>query len=145
MALFSLRRVGRVGTSFKCAAGRNALGRRVKMDVIKILKLLAIILYVGLLLAAAALLPQHQKLTAATGTAKCPGGYVITCKAFRCECVDNLGCTGYDSNGKVIESQTTVCPNGASTAYARLGTYSISAAWFRRPPGDEAGGSSTRR
>lgn len=67
-------------------------------------------LYIFLLLAVAWLLIKPIVAIAATGTANCGGGVTISCNAYRCDCRDNVGCTGYDSNGNVISSQTNACP-----------------------------------
>lgn len=47
-------------------------------------------------------------VTAATGTATCPGGETMHCNAYRCDCMDNVGCTGYDQYGVVVS--TKACP-----------------------------------
>jgi hypothetical protein len=39
----------------------------------------------------------------------CGGGRGVSCHAYRCECVENVGCTGYDSQGRVVEDIT--CPS----------------------------------
>lgn len=68
-----------------------------------------VFLYVCLLLTAAWLLIMPAAVIAATGTANCGGGQVVTCEAYRCDCTDNVGCTGYDSNGNIVSSQTRQC------------------------------------
>ncbi len=46
---------------------------------------------------------------AATGSASCAGDTTVTCNAYRCDCQDNVGCTGYDANGNIMSSQTHMC------------------------------------
>jgi hypothetical protein len=106
--------------------------------MMRTLKLLVVILYVSLLLAAVWLLPQSQNLLAATGTANCPGGITVSCNAYRCVCTDNVGCTGYDASGNIIESQTKPCVVESSTAYAQLGSYNSTAAELPHLLGDDA-------
>lgn len=43
-----------------------------------------------------------------TKTANCPGGRTVSCSAHRCVCVENSGCTGYDSQGNVTSDNP--CP-----------------------------------
>ena len=83
------------------------------------LKFLVMVLCFVLFLAASCLPPPPTQLLAATGTATCPGGISISCSAYRCDCVDNVGCTGYDSSGNVVASQTKACAAESSIAYIR--------------------------
>ena len=46
--------------------------------------------------------------TAASGSASCGGGAKVTCQAYRCVCQDNVGCTGYDAQGRVVSDSP--CP-----------------------------------
>ena len=47
----------------------------------------------------------------ATGTARC-GTRVIQCLAARCDCMDGVGCIGYDSSGRLIPDQMNLCSSG---------------------------------
>jgi hypothetical protein len=69
------------------------------------------LLYACLLFAIALLMIKPFVSIAATGTAKCAGHDDVSCSAVRCDCQDNVGCTGYDENGHVIESQSPQCPS----------------------------------
>jgi hypothetical protein len=71
-----------------------------------------IVFYLCLLLAATWLLVKPLTVFAATGSAKCGSGPTVTCNAFRCDCTDNVGCTGYDEDNHVILSQTRDCDPG---------------------------------
>jgi hypothetical protein len=67
-----------------------------------------VFLYAFLFLMAACLLTTPISI-AATGSATCAGGTTVSCSAYRCDCQDNVGCTGYDSSGNMVSSQTHVC------------------------------------
>jgi hypothetical protein len=67
------------------------------------------LLYVCLLVTVVWLLSLPPATIAAQGTANCPGGQRVSCNAYRCDCTDNIGCTGYDSNGNEVSSQTKSC------------------------------------
>jgi hypothetical protein len=69
-------------------------------------------LFVCLMLVFAWLVVQPPTTIAATGTADCAGGTSVTCNAYRCDCENNVGCTGYDSSGNVVSSQTHACSGG---------------------------------
>ncbi len=71
-----------------------------------------LLLYAGLLFAIALLMIRPFVSIAANGTAKCAGHEDVSCSAFRCDCTDNIGCTGYDENGHEIQSQSPPCPSG---------------------------------
>jgi hypothetical protein len=43
-------------------------------------------------------------------SAQCGGGRTITCHAPRCDCIENVGCIGYDERGVRIPSETQPCP-----------------------------------
>lgn len=70
---------------------------------------LVIFLYICLFAAVVWLASTTTTVMAATGTAECGGGQVIYCSAYRCDCQNNVGCTGYDPNGSIIESQSGKC------------------------------------
>ena len=42
--------------------------------------------------------------------AKCKDGSTVSCSGYRCTSTDNVGCTCYDSSGKVEDKQP--CPKG---------------------------------
>jgi hypothetical protein len=63
-----------------------------------------------LLLGASWLPPQPLTVRAMTGTARCGAGRTVSCNAYRCVCQDNVGCTGYDAQGRIVENSP--CPAG---------------------------------
>jgi hypothetical protein len=67
-----------------------------------------IFLYSCLLLAVVWLLIEPPKALAEVRSASC-GDRMVTCNAFRCVCEDNVGCTGYDAQGKVVSDKP--CPS----------------------------------
>lgn len=67
------------------------------------------LLYVCLLAAVFWVLSLPQAAIAAQGTANCPGGRTVSCAAYRCDCTDNIGCTGYDMYGNEVSNQTKSC------------------------------------
>lgn len=68
------------------------------------------LLRICMLIAIVSLLSVPTAVVAASGSAECPGGQTVSCAAYRCDCIDNVGCTGYDSNGNVMGGQTKACP-----------------------------------
>ena len=70
---------------------------------------LPIAFYLCLLFAIVLLIITAPTALAATGTARCGDNSTITCNAYQCDCEDNVGCTGYNQNGEVIQSQTNSC------------------------------------
>lgn len=68
-----------------------------------------IVLYACLVLAVILLVKPLTTLAEGTGSAHCGGGRTVTCNAYRCECQDNVGCTGYDAQGNVILNKP--CPD----------------------------------
>jgi hypothetical protein len=69
------------------------------------------VLYACILFAVALLMINPRVSVAATGTAQCAGGTSVSCSAYHCDCENNVGCTGYDSNGAVVEGQSPQCPS----------------------------------
>jgi hypothetical protein len=71
---------------------------------------LLIFLCLSLFLTTARVRLQYLLLDAGdSGTAHCGGGKKITCSAYRCDCSDNVGCTGYDGSGNVVQDDP--CPS----------------------------------
>lgn len=65
-------------------------------------------LYVCVLLIVACLATAPAVLASPGNTANCGGGRTVSCSAYRCVCIDNTGCTGYDTSGKKVEDNP--CP-----------------------------------
>lgn len=63
-------------------------------------------LFICLILAVVCLVAPPTVL--AGNTASCPGGRTVSCSAYRCDCINNTGCTGYDASGRVVEDSP--CP-----------------------------------
>ncbi len=55
----------------------------------------------GLLVTTAWLLTFPTAAFAATGTADCGNGLIATCSAYKCNCVDGIGCTSIDEQGNI--------------------------------------------
>jgi hypothetical protein len=66
-------------------------------------------LYICLALWAASLITPPAVLALETKSAGCGGGRTVSCSAFRCVCQENIGCTGYNSDGQVV--QDSPCPS----------------------------------
>lgn len=65
-------------------------------------------LYVCLILTAVCLVATPVVL-AVPNTANCGGGRSVSCSAYRCVCIENDGCTGYDASGNKVEDNP--CPS----------------------------------
>lgn len=64
------------------------------------------ILYACLLLTPVLIwLTATRNVAAETGSASCGGKRTVTCNAYRCVCIDNSGCTGYDIRGNVVQDE----------------------------------------
>ena len=66
-----------------------------------------IVLCVSLVLAGVGLFKPPTVL-AESGSANCGGGRTVYCSAYRCVCINNVGCTGYDSQNRVVSDNP--CP-----------------------------------
>lgn len=72
-------------------------------------RLIRLPLYLSLMLAVLSFMMTPPVL--ASRTANCGGGRTVACTAFRCICQDNIGCTGYDAQDRVVEDKP--CPSRA--------------------------------
>lgn len=61
-----------------------------------------IFLYMSLVLLVVCLVNPPIVIAEESSQAVCPGGRTVSCKAHRCVCVNNSGCTGFDSQGNII-------------------------------------------
>ncbi|MDT4954997.1 MAG: hypothetical protein QOJ02_3135 [Acidobacteriota bacterium] len=60
----------------------------------------------GLVAATTYILTTPTSAFAATGSAKCADGRVITCQASGCSCEDGWGCRSLDWHGDTINKET---------------------------------------
>jgi hypothetical protein len=67
----------------------------------------------GLLLTTAWLLTYPTPAFAAYGTADCGNGLVATCSAYRCNCIDGIGCTAIDERGNIIGRTPCIANKGS--------------------------------
>jgi hypothetical protein len=67
-------------------------------------------LYLWLLLTAAYLVAAPVVLAGPPNIANCGGGRTVSCSAYKCVCIENAGCTGYDASGNKVEDNP--CPAG---------------------------------
>lgn len=57
----------------------------------------------GLAVATTYLLLTPVTALAATGYAKCGINPTVYCTAYKCACIENIGCTAEDANGKLTD------------------------------------------